>query len=130
MSTRCQIQVEGSRVLLYIHADGYCSGILPTLLPFVAKFQKVRGDDPEFMSARTLQAFMNAYDKAFPDDYEGHLSGFGVDTEVHGDTEYLYVVRAGGAVEVWRARGGKNLGVFPVGTDPEVALTQLGDDGT
>jgi hypothetical protein len=130
MGTRGQIQVEGSKVLLYVHSDAYPSGILPTLLPFVAKFIKGRGDDPEFMSARILQAFMNAYDAEFPDDYENHLSGFGVDTEIHGDTEYMYFVKPGGAVDVKKMRAGGIIGSFPVGTDPMAALKQLGDDGT
>lgn len=149
MSTRCQIQVEGSKVLLYVHSDGYCSGILPTLLPFVAKFHKGRGDDPEYMPARILQVFMNNSDQRIaefhsnlktsklfgaPPPYEGML-GFGVDTELHGDIEWLYIVKKGGAVEVQSVTGwGDNqkfttLKTFPVGTDPKAALESLGEEG-
>ncbi len=148
MSTRCQIQVEGSKVLLYIHSDGYPAGILPTLLPFVAKFVKGRGDDEEYMPARILQVFMNEADKHMeefrtkmpdllgkPASYEG-LLGFGVDTEIHGDIAYLYIVKKGGAVEVQKVRGfGESqkfttLKTFPVGTDPKAALESLGEEGT
>jgi hypothetical protein len=49
MSTRCQILVTGSDVVIYRHSDGYPDsehGVLHDLLPLVREFKKYRGDDP------------------------------------------------------------------------------------
>jgi hypothetical protein len=136
MSTRCQIQIEGNKALLYVHSDGYPSGILPLLLPFVERFQKARGDDPEFLAGRLIQHLANESDKHMAEwearmkaegqkgvgSYGERFTGFGVDTDIHGDIEYLYVVKEGGTVEVRRARGGQTLGKFKVGTSPDAAV--------
>jgi hypothetical protein len=72
MSTRCQIGVYKDEkpklgefeALLYRHSDGYPSGVLPDVMPFLAWWAKGRGiDDTEYVSARLLQYLCNAYDK-------------------------------------------------------------------
>jgi hypothetical protein len=133
MSTRCQIQIEGNKAILYVHSDGYPSGILPLLLPFVEKFQKGRGDDPEYLAARLIQHLANESDKGM-EEFHAKMSargmgkdlgfrfiGFGVDADIHGDIEYLYVVKKGGTVEVQKP-GGQTLGSFQVGTPVEMAI--------
>lgn len=140
MGTRCQIQIEGNKALLYIHSDGYPDGILPTLLPFVEKFVKGRGDDPEYMLARMTQEFTNDSDQCAEEfrkkmaekpgllsnmPKERSLIGFGIDCDIHGDIEYLYLVKKGGTVEVQKVRGTRGmgtLGFFPVGTPVSDAL--------
>lgn len=135
MSTRCQIRVEGSAVLVYQHSDGYPSGILPILLPFVQNFMDKRGPDPEYMTARLLQALMNKSDQyliGMSEKYPhaisggGMLTGFGVGTETHGDIEYLYDILEDGTVIVWQMTWGseaqKELGRVQLGTKLETAL--------
>jgi len=51
MSTRCQIKIKDSKeknyadgnIHIYKHCDGYPSGVLPLLVPFVKRFFKERG---------------------------------------------------------------------------------------
>jgi len=107
MSTRCQIKVEGADVLFYKHSDGYPDGVLPTLEDVVAKFKTARGFfDGAYLLARIGQRFMNdsqashtAIRKEWAeqgmkvsatDDFD--VTGYGYDTEIHGDIEYLYTV--------------------------------------
>ena len=120
MSTRCQIMFEGTDAVLYQHSDGYCEGVLPTLLPFVKEFYDRRGEDPEYMAARLLQRLIGD-DKSF--------TGFGVGVGLHSDIEFLYTVKSGGAVLVEAMRYGKPKGrkiaEFPLGTSPDVAIAEI-----
>jgi len=101
MSTRCQITVEGQPVKLYKHSDGYEDGVLPTLLPFIKDFVKNRGWDPEYMMARMTGAFLANDAK----EYEEHdYTGFGLDTEWHGDLAYKYIVHKEGDIEIVRIK--------------------------
>jgi hypothetical protein len=95
MSTRAQIQVEGSKVLVYKHHDGYPEGVLPWLEPFVQDFIKRRGFVVDYMTARIVVA--GIADDGLDDN---GATGWGVDTEIHGDTEYLYTVKMDGSVVV------------------------------
>lgn len=141
MSTRCQIQVEGNPVLFYKHSDGYPSGVLDVLLPLVADFFKLRGFDKEYLVAHICHAFIAAEWKNMAEDkfYKDNPNivarskylGFGLDTEIHGDIEFLYTVKADGSVVVegvthsyaTRARtAGQALGTFPLGTDVASAI--------
>ncbi len=97
MSTRCQIQVEGSNVIIYKHCDGMPRGVLPWLEPFLARFYEQRGHEPEFCTARILAEGIKEDGPQIPG-YE--FIGWGVDTQYHGDIEYLYIVRKDGKVEV------------------------------
>lgn len=95
MSTRCQIQVKGSPILIYKHSDGYPEGVLPVLEPFVKAFSDNRGNDVEYCLAQIVRTFALEYDP------ETRLKGWGLDLVLHEDIEYLYVVDAAkGSVEV------------------------------
>jgi len=106
MSTRAQIQIEGSKVLLRLHGDGNPESVLPMLLPFLVEFHKKRGHDPDYLLARFLQRWANDLDKTLVESgkvcgYEPNLFlSIGVGTEIHGDLAYLYRIRENGTVEV------------------------------
>jgi hypothetical protein len=100
MSTRAQIQVEGSKVLVYKHCDGYPDGkhgVLAWLEPFVARFMKHRGFDVDYMTARIVEAGIA---KDVVDGDDNGATGWGVDTEIHGDIAYLYTVKPDGSIVV------------------------------
>jgi len=100
MSTRAQIAIEGSKVLVYKHWDGYPGGILPILAPFVKQFAESRDWDPDYMVARLAQRMCDA---AGPD-----MTGCGVDCEIRGDTAYLYRVTQDGTIRVCKVRKGRD----------------------
>jgi len=117
LSTRCQVAIEGSPVLVYRHCDGYPDtehGVLATLLPFRDLFWAHRGYDAPYFLARLLmlwggleeqerqQAFAHPEDPRSRYVLEPRVLGYGVDTEVHADIEYLYWVWRDGSVEVYR----------------------------
>lgn len=145
MGTRTQFRFEGTPVLVYQHSDGYPSGVLPTLLPFVAEFMKYRGYDDCYMPARLLQRLTNDSDAALKQMRENmkgmfgnrevtpEFLSFGVDTEIHGDIEYLYTVRKNGTVEVSRPSGEDPdkfpiLATIPLGTAVAAALKMCGEE--
>ena len=100
MSTRCMIEVAGISVKLYKHHDGYPEGVLPSLVPLVKRFISARGWDPEYMLARVSQWLMNESDASM-DEYrkasgrpaETEALGFGLDTQYHGDLDYVYIIK-------------------------------------
>jgi len=60
---------------------------MPTLEACVKNFKKKRGFmDKSYLMARIGGCFM-------ADDIEG-VTGYGYDTEIHGDIEYLYTVKS------------------------------------
>ena len=143
MSTRCQIRVDDSEVYIYKHNDGYPHAVLDVLVPLVDAFMKDRGWDPEYMTARIVMAFGVAEQKhaaerlaepALSDALKRYYStpiftGFGLDTELHGDIEYLYAVAADGTIRVYGCNGGygtdlpeKPFVEIPLGTSVEDAL--------
>ena len=105
MSTRSQIgfykkaetPLDKFEALLYRHSDGYPSGVLPDILPFLSWWRKARGiGDSEYCSARLLQYLCNEYDKyskRFGEELEftGTL-GHGVCKTFQGDIEYFYKI--------------------------------------
>ena len=105
MSTRCMIEVEGCKVKLYRHCDGYPNGkwgVLATLVPQVKKFLKLRGFwDGEYLLARIAQWQMN--ERVDPDE----VSGFGIFTTYNHDLAYIYIVKENGTIEVWESSNGK-----------------------
>jgi hypothetical protein len=108
MSTRCMIEVEGCKAKLYRHSDGYPDGqwgVLATLVPFVNKFLKVRGWDPEYLLARIAQDQMNGHDEHTKEHDGTDVLGFGLDTSYHFDLEYVYRVCEKGTIEVWETDG-------------------------
>jgi hypothetical protein len=122
MSTRCQIAIEGSPVYVYKHSDGYPAGVLPVLLPFRDRFYEGRGYDPEYFLARLLMAFGieehtdAAHTLANPDPSDPYYKyaanharkvmegkevlSYGIDTVIHGDIEFFYMVGSDGTVRV------------------------------
>lgn len=110
MSTRAQIKVDGiDNVYVYKHSDGYPDGehgVLAWLVPYVTKFLNNRGWDDEFLLARIMYEGMKI-DEAAQAEYRSSnnsklntrlnaiydFTGWGIGPEIHGDTEYLYVVK-------------------------------------
>ncbi len=102
MSTRAQIMVKGSPVLVYRHSDGYpqgVHGVLDFLQGFVSRFVKERGNDPEYFLAQYLrhlaiheetQARENQKDSRYWP--SNRFLGHGLDCVIHGDIEFLYVI--------------------------------------
>jgi hypothetical protein len=116
MSTRSQIKVEGSPVIIYRHSDGYprsVHGVLFVLIPFVQDFFRRRGYDAEYCVARCLGAFLLQEEAERQKDLtdperaafrhyaeETRVTGYGLDLELHGDTAYLYTVTKEGEIVV------------------------------
>ena len=95
MGTSAQIKIEGDGVpLIYTHCDGYPSAVIPFLLPFVDRFMKGRGFDPEYMAARCCHDLIRFFEDG------DSFTGYGLDDSVHGDIEYLYRIDKTGAVTV------------------------------
>lgn len=130
MSTRCQIGIydgndqplEKFEALLYRHSDGYPSGVLPDIMPFLAWWSKGRGmSDTEYVSARLMQYLCNKYDGndiKFKMDFVGYDEkrkqiaqkeidtiaeftgelGHGICKQFHWDIEYFYAITPEGVV--------------------------------
>ena len=105
MSTRAQIKVQGSEIMIYKHSDGYPSEVLPTLVGTMKVFIRARGNEPDYALAQIMRAFARRDEKRrqaiLADDEqkewhsiykEPHMTGWGLDCVVHGDIEYLYQV--------------------------------------
>lgn len=102
MSTRSQIRYRNSEnnILIYKHSDGYPSGVLPLLIPFVEDFFKSRGDDECYFLAQCIRHFAvedfkretekDGDDSVFATPYR--FLGWGLDCAQHGDVDYLYEV--------------------------------------
>ncbi len=103
MSTRCQMgiyandtmSIKSAEVFIYRHSDGYPGteyGVVNCILPFLKWFNKERGiDDREYCAARLLQHLTNVGDHIpSKSEYTVGTTGFGVDTQLHGDIEYFY----------------------------------------
>lgn len=111
MSTRAQIMVKGSPVLVYKHCDGYPNGTLPFLTEFVDKYLEGRGTDIYYFLSQYLrhEAFKEQVrmsgDSFFSDRPQylpsRSLTGWGLSCEIFEGIEFLYVVNlAKGEVEV------------------------------
>ena len=102
MSTRCVIQTFRDKeralgsasaiVSIYRHSDGYPSGVIPDVLPFLKKFDKHRGmSDMEYCSARLIQHLCNKYDKSTSSKFSRYL-GYGILHCLPSDIEFLYKI--------------------------------------
>ena len=131
MSTRSQIgfyekgekDFSKFRALLYRHSDGYPSGVLPDIIPFLIWWRKTRGTDIEYCSARLLQYICNEYDgstKDFTkklnwkkDEGPTGIYGHGICNTFHWDIAYFYKIMPE-VVEVYKV---------PFGADEEPLKT-------
>ncbi len=107
MSTRSQIKLKETHddIYIYKHCDGYPEGVLPTLKPFVDKFIKERGYDPEYLLAQIVRCFAVEDYKRAAEDTTGYgrfseFTGWGLDRQRHGDIEYLYEIDSNGDIYV------------------------------
>lgn len=104
MSTRCQIglyqekekDIHNFEALIYRHNDGYPSGVLPDILPFLIWWNGYRGiSDLEYCGARLLQYLCNQDDdhtlKYINEKFTG-IFGHGISKNFHGDLEYIYKI--------------------------------------
>ena len=121
MSTRAQIKVKGSEVMIYKHSDGYPSETLPTLIGTMQTFIKERGNEPDYALAQIMRAFARrdekrrqeklAKDDAFSKYYEKQqMTGWGLDTVRHGDIEFLYTVDLSKGVVIVETGYGEDMG--------------------
>jgi hypothetical protein len=114
MSTRSQIgfyenkndKIEDFQALIYRHSDGYMGtvngkkyGVLCEIVPFLKWFNKTRGYDFEYCSARLLQYLCNLHDNMSKDfKYNGisdkftGILGYGICNQFHFDIEFFYKV--------------------------------------
>jgi hypothetical protein len=103
MSTRAQIKVRGSEIMIYKHSDGYPSEVIPTLQKVMKQFLIERGNEPDYALAQIMRAFARRDEKRrverlkkddnFSQYYKEHrMTGWGLDTIRHGDIEFLYIV--------------------------------------
>lgn len=138
MSTRCQIAFEGSDVKVYKHSDGYPEGVLPLLKKVLPDFAKERGWDPSYLAAHTVAKFIDASRRKLRAFYlrkhkenpnvfkkdgwkSSRFLGYGLDTDYHGDLDYIYTVRADFSVEVRALKqGGVNVTLH---TAPDFVVT-------
>ena len=111
MSTRSHIEVKDWEPKIYKHSDGYPSGVLPVLIPFIRRFYQERGDDKEYAIAQIIREFARAEDKRRKERYEQlkdsnndfdqklaksykqpRILGWGATNHYHIDVEYIYQV--------------------------------------
>jgi hypothetical protein len=105
--------LKNFEALLYKHSDGYPSGMLPDIIPFLRFFEKARGiSDTEYVAARLLQWLCNISDKDdlasyknYPLSYPHMVNGLlpftgilshGICKDFHGDIEYFYAIYPSG----------------------------------
>lgn len=118
MSTRCQIKLRETEnnIYIYKHSDGYPEGVIPTLKPFVDRFFKNRGYDPDYLLAQIVRQFAakdyeqghtaraNGDKRGAPRDGEtfpyGDYTGWGLDCIRHDDIDYLYEIASDGQIYI------------------------------
>ncbi|MFZ8933227.1 MAG: hypothetical protein ACO2ZP_04945 [Bacteriovoracaceae bacterium] len=123
MSTRSQIKLKkdggfpeyvDTEIYIYKHSDGYPSGVLPILVPFVEYFHKTRGaDNGTYLLAQIVREFaVNDFKESLsraeiesPDEVKARerfrkTLGWGIDLAKHGDIDYLYEIDADGNIYV------------------------------
>jgi hypothetical protein len=110
MATRAQICIKRDTegfaqtggIYIYKHNDGYPSDVMDVLAPTVKEFIAKRGNDAPYLLAYMAKRgndapYLLAYIMrkfASRDDRDDNLevTGWGLDTEEHGDIDYLYQV--------------------------------------
>lgn len=80
-------------VLLYFHRDGYPSGILPHLIPFLFEFKKKRGlDDISYAAAWLMHHMIKERGYNYSTLKEAAFLSHGIDNDIHEDIDYLYEI--------------------------------------
>lgn len=109
MSTRAQINFEGSGVWIYSHYDGYPSGIQPLLRNFINMFTSYRGYfDEDYMTAQYIYELIKETHDRNPG---RHYLGFGVGTEKHGNIDYFYLVKKDCSIKIKSREQMENINV-------------------
>lgn len=97
MSTRCQFavyetedqKVEGAKVFIYRHSDGYPEGVVPDVLPFLKAFNESRGiSDTSYCAARLVARLASVH--CGEKTNENDTLGLGIDAVLHEDIEFFY----------------------------------------
>ncbi len=114
MSTRAIIRLQSNEVpiAIYKHSDGYPSEVIPVLAPFIKRFFKNRGNDPQYLMAQIVRAFAVAdykYRLEDSDDprsedcnflYGQDYTGWGLVDYDHSDYSYRYEIGASGQISI------------------------------
>lgn len=98
MGTRSCVKIEGvNYAKLYMHWDGYPMHMLPWLKAFNSRFDKNRGDDPEYKFAQLLR-FSAKHARKYGLD-KNDFTGYGI-MSYDNDTgeEYEYTLKSDGSV--------------------------------
>ncbi len=156
MSTRSHIafyadqddKLEDFQALLYRHSDGYPSGVLPDIMPFLAWWITARGiEDIEYCSARLLQYLANNYDESsvrflIESEKRGSASakeelaeiqqftgilGHGISKQFHWDIEYLYAITPQGVTVFEAGFPDEKLKAHKIGFIPYAAFATSPD---
>jgi hypothetical protein len=112
MSTRAQIKLRTSdettnTIYIYKHSDGYPSDVLPVLVPFTQDFFKSRGVDQAYFLCQLVRAFAfrdaenaakNPERFSFMTTGSYKYLGWGLDTCLHGDIDFLYEIDDSGKI--------------------------------
>ena len=102
MGTRAQIEIVGTGLKAYQHFDGYPEGVLPTIVPFLCEFRRVRGWDDEYLAARlTHRMVAAALEESAEHGLTDRMTGYGIGTAWHCDLDYVYRITQQWHVEVW-----------------------------
>lgn len=100
MGTRALIKIEGHKVAVYKHFDGYPEATLPWLEAFNADFSERRKNDPDYKLAQLLRSSARDAEKYGLDDSK--YTGWGV-AMAHDDSigqSYEYTLMNDGSVVV------------------------------
>jgi hypothetical protein len=79
--------------ILYFHMDGYPSGILPYLIPFLFAFQRNRGlSDTSYAAAWCMHHMIKSRGYDYYNIVDMGCLSNGISNGIHGDIEFLYEV--------------------------------------
>ena len=98
MSTNAVIRVDGLKVEIYKHWDGFPENTLPWLEKFNKEFASQRGDDPNYKFAQLLRSSARDGEQFGLD--ASPFTGWGVFPVETTHYDYLYILKADGTVKV------------------------------
>jgi hypothetical protein len=137
MGTRGQIRITGLKALLYKHYDANPEEVLPTLVPFVARFWAARGFDSEYFLLRCAAEFLREeaeFLKKYNKDPKEEVLGLGIVDRIHGDIAFMYTVLGDGTIRVevpvlgpkdFEIMSFRTIGVIPLGSTVDAAMKGL-----